>query len=202
VLCQATAEDSSWDTLVIPTGYSTKATDHKITVTNQSDTWTKDELKGGFLVCETDPGNTGPNIWPIDGNGIANGTANYDIYLADGISVGQILTAGTDKLYLRPNLYSKIIIYPATPTGIPIGITMVKITASYYSWIQTRGVGACRIDNNGTDLTIGENLVADATSAGSVESESQTAELAIIGTTLGVQGQTDQDIMPIFITIE
>ena len=201
-LCQNRATDSSWDTCAIPTGHSVVATDNKIRLTNQSDTWAKNELENGFLACETDPSNIGPNCWRIGGNGYSTGTGPLVIYLADGLTFGQALTAASDTMLYMPSLYSKIIVSPTTTTGIPVGVTMKKLTSGYYGWIQTHGMCGVMFDNNGSDNVIGEAIVADLTSAGRVENETQKPQFFRIGATITVEGQTDGDVMLIYLHIE
>lgn len=202
-LCQNRATDSSWDTCAIPTGYSVVVGDNKIRITNQSDAWALNELENGFLVCETDPSNLGPNCWRIGGNDAASAsTGPLIIYLADGLTFGQALVAGTDTMLYMPSLYSKVIVSPTTTTGISVGVTMRKLTSGYYGWIQTHGVCGVIFDNNGGDNTIGEALVADLTSAGRVENVTQKAQFQHIGATITVEGQTDGDVMLIYLHIE
>ena len=202
-LCQNRAKDTSWDTCDITTGYSTAVDDNSIRLTNQSDTWAKNELENGFLACETDDAALGPTCWRIGGNGYSTGTGPLIIYLADGLTFGAVLVAGTDKMMYMPSLYSKIIIMPATThTGIPIGVTMVKLTTAYYGWIQTHGVCAVLADNNGSDWTIGETLVADTSTAGSVENETQHPELFRIAATITAEGVTNADTILVYLHIE
>jgi len=203
LLCESRAfTDSTWATIVIAT--TTLPTDTKISIVGQSDTWAKDELENGFLVCETDPNsNSGPNCWRIHGNDAVSGTDNFNIYLAEGAIIGQVLVASTDKMIYSPSAYSKVIVSPnGAPTGIAVGVTMIAVSANRYCWLQTSGICGVRMDNNGTNATVGQGLVSDQTTAGNVENVASGAQLQVIGQTLTVQGQTDNDVIPIFLTIE
>ncbi|KKL63938.1 hypothetical protein LCGC14_2170120, partial [marine sediment metagenome] len=131
------------------------------------------------------------------------GTDNFNIYLAEGAFIGQVLVASTDKMIYSPSAYSKVIVSPnGAPTGIAVGVTMIAVSANRYCWLQTSGICGVRMDNNGTNATVGQGLVSDQTTAGNVENVASGAQLQVIGQTLTVQGQTDNDVIPIFLTIE
>ena len=200
LLCQVAATDSTFGTVTVAT--TTLAADSSINVTDQSDTITEDELENGFLVCETDPGNTGPNCWMIAGNKAVTGTNDYRIYLAGGAPIGQVLTASSDTMFVHFSPWNKVIVYPTTKTGMAIGVTMLQLGTTNYGWLQTRGLGGCRHDNSGTAITVGEGLVADTTTPGNIENVTAGAQLQVVAQTITVQGQTDDDVLPVFLTIE
>ena len=201
LLCQSRATDATWDTIVIAT--TAQPGDFKIRVTDQSDTITEDELENGYLVCETDPGNTGPNFWRIAGNQAVTGTNDYDIHLAGGATVGQVLTAGSDTLIFNFSPWSKVIVSPAgAQTGIIVGVTLLQLTTTNYGWLQTRGICGVRYDNSGTNATIGEGLIPDQTTAGNIENVTSGAQEQVVAQTITIQGQADDDVLPVFLTIE
>ncbi len=201
LLCQSRATDATWDTIAIAT--TTAAGDTKISVTDQSDTIAKDELENGYLVCETDPSNTGPNCWRISGNDAVAGTNNFNIYLAEGAIIGQVLTQSVDTMIFSFSPWSKVIVSPTgAQTGIIVGVTMLKISANNYCWLQTRGICGVRYDDSGSAITIGEGLIPDTTTAGNIENVTAGAQVQVIAQTITVQGQADDDVLPVFLTIE
>ncbi len=201
LLCQSRATDASWDTVVIAT--STVTGDTKISVTDQSDTIPKDALENGYLICETDPGNTGPNCWRIAGNDAASGTNDYNIYLAEGATIGQVLGAGVDTMIFSFSPWYNVIVSPAgAQTGIIVGVTMLQISAGDYCWLQTRGICGVAMDDSGSAATIGEGLVPDTTTAGNLENVTAGAQIQVVAQTITVQSQADGDIIPVFLTIE
>ncbi len=200
VLCQSRVSDADWDTVAIAT--TTVAIDTKINVTSEgSGTFSKDELENGYLTCETDPGNTGPNFWRIHGNDVVVTVGDdFNIYLSEGATIGQVLTASSDTINFAPSPWSKFIIHPSSATGIAVGVTLVQVSANRYCWLQTRGVCGVRMQDPGA--TVGEGLVPDDSDAGNLDNVTVNAQAQIVAQTITVQGLTNSDIIPAFLTIE
>ena len=198
MLCESRATGADWDTITLNT--TTKPIDTKINVTAKS-TLAIDELENGYLVCETDPNsNTGPNCWRIHGNEAAGSDA-FNIYLAEGATIGQILAAGTDTMIYSHSPWSGIIVSPnGAPTGLAVGVTMIAIGANRYCWLQTKGI--CGVRMQAVNLGVGEGIVADGGNAGNVENVTVSAVLQVIAQTLTVQGLTGDNVIPVFLTIE
>ncbi|KKL28445.1 hypothetical protein LCGC14_2375050, partial [marine sediment metagenome] len=200
LLCQSRVSQTSWDTIVVPT--ATLVADTKISLTDQSNTWNKDELENGYLICETDPGNTGPNSWRIQGNDAVSGTNDFNVYFAEGATIGQVIGT-SDTMHFMPSPWSKVIVSPVTTkTGLSVGITFRDATATRYVWLQTGGICGVAMDNGGADATIGEGLIADVTTAGNLNNVTASSQFQILAQTLTVQGLTSADIIPVFLTIE
>ena len=204
VLCQSRATQTSWDTIVVPT--ATAAKDTKINVTDQTNTWNKDELENGYLICETDPGNTGPNSWRIHGNDAVNLTNDFNIYLAEGAIIGQIVGT-SDTMHILPSPYSKVIVYPTTKTGMAVGFTMLALTSTRYGWLQTGGIGAARYKDGAasdfaSDAGLGQGLIPSTEGAGTIENVTADAQLQVVAQAITTQGFDDDDVLPVFITIE
>ena len=201
LLCQCKAEDNTNDNMVV--AVSAAATDGRVLLTS-GDTWTKDQLLDGLLTCEVNTATTGGCGWNIGANDAAVSAQNFYVYLKPSVTFGKAITAGTDSVYCRQNLWRDVIVYPTTSTGVAVGVTMTKITASGdpYSWLCTRGLCAVSMDNDGSDITVGESLCPDGTVGGSVENVTGGVEEQVIGATVAVQGQTDQEMIPVFLTIE
>ena len=202
LLCEGRATDATWDTIVIAT--TTKASDTKISVTDQSDTIAKDELENGYLVCETDPSTTGPNCWRIAGNDAVAGTNDFNIYLAEGATIGQVLTASTDTMIFSFSPWSKVIVSPVSAqTSIIVGVTMLQISANNYCWLQTRGICGVAMDNQDAAAAIGEGLVSDDQyTAGNIVNVTDDAQRQVVAQTITVQALTNGNIIPVFLTIE
>ncbi|HEB27551.1 hypothetical protein LCGC14_2170110 [marine sediment metagenome] len=200
VLCQSRVSDADWDTIAIAT--TTLPTDTKINITSEgNDTFTKDELENGYLTCETDPGNTGPNFWRIQGNDVVVSAGDdFNIYLAEGATIGQVLTASTDTINFAPSPWSKFIVYPASSTGVAVGVTMIQVSAANYCWLQTRGI--CGVRMQDPAATVGEGLVPDDSDAGNLVNVTTSAQAQVVSQTLTVQGLTNSDIIPVFLTVE
>ena len=201
-LCQSRGTVTTSDNMVIPAGSNVVATDNKIKITNESVTWTKDELENGFIVSETNTSSTGPNCWRIGGNEYSTSTNPLVIELAEGLTFGRTLAAGTDKMLIMPSPWSKTIIHPGSVSGFAVGVSMRKLLSGYYGWLQTRGVAGVMMDDGDTKKTVGESLVADQTTAGNVENIESGTYRFVVGNTITVQGQSDGKVILVWLTIE
>ena len=200
MLCQSRATQTSWDSIVV--AIATLATDTKINLTDQSNTWNKDELENGYLICETDPGNTGPNSWRIQGNDAVSGTNDFNAYLAEGATIGQVIGT-SDTMHTLPSPWSKIVVYAVGLTGMAVGVTMLQLTTPNYGWLQTGGIGAGRYkDGAANDFTIGEGLIPSTEGAGTIENVTAVAQLQVVAQAITIQGFADDNMLPVFWTIE
>ncbi len=203
-LCQSRATQTSWDTIVVPT--ATLVADTKISLTDQSNTWNKDELENGYLICETDPGNIGPNTWRIGGNDAVSGTNDFNVYLHENATIGQVIGT-SDTMHTLPSPYSKVIVYPATKTGMGVGFTMLQVTNDRYAWLQTSGIGGARYKDGAasdfaSDAGLGEGLIPSTEGDGTIENVTASAQLQVVAQAITTQSFLDDDVLPVFITIE
>lgn len=86
----------------------------------------------------------------------------------------------SSQVTLVPNQYNGVIIHAATETGVPVGVARTNVTASSFSWIQTRGVVSILQDNAAAAL--GKSAAASTTTDGSVTAG--TGALKEVGTML------------------
>lgn len=115
-----------------------------VTLTS-SITLAKDALAGGTLHVVVTPG--AGQTYKIAGNTAVSAAAGMVITLEDPIRVA--LTTSS-KIQLRANLYSGIVVAPATMTNSIVGVAPSIITAAYYGWIQTKGIVSCLETGTGT----------------------------------------------------
>lgn len=79
------------------------------------------------------------------------GTSGYiDIY--DTVPVALTIS---DKVALQINPYKNVIVCPTTITGMVLGLSCTTVTASYYFWIQTRGIAGFKLKDVTTNITVG-----------------------------------------------
>lgn len=102
-------------------------------------------LAGGTLHVVITPGLG--QTYKIASNTAVTGAAGMVITLEDPIRVA--LTTDS-KIQLRANLYSGIVVAPATMTNSIVGVAPSIITALYYGWIQTHGIVSCLETGTGT----------------------------------------------------
>lgn len=117
--------------------------DTTITVST-STTVAVNALAGGYLsVCIT-PGQG--YLYRIKSNTVTAGAAGLVITLEDPLLVA--LTTSS-KVIVTPHPYSGAVIEPGTPTGVILGVAHVIVPASYYGWIQTKGVASVLFTGTG-----------------------------------------------------
>lgn len=140
------------DTLAVAT--SCAVGDNTLAITNGATTWTLDELKGGLLVNERKE-ELGAHSWIIYGNTAeATGSSAMTLTLTPGVTFDTVLTAGTSVVAICPSIYSKVVVYPLTPAGIPAGVAMRVVTTTYYGYLQTHGIGSIILDSGGTGTPV------------------------------------------------
>ncbi len=170
--CSAQVGHANNDNLVVVNNVSVG--DTSIAITNGATTWTKDELKGGSLVNQK-VAELGAHFWRIHENTAeAAGSAEMTLTLSPGVTFDTLLTAGTSTVNIAPSPWSKVIISPTAVSGIPVGVAMRAVTASRYCFLQTGGLGSCKIDTTDTP-TVGERLAPSNNTAGTLTS--QTADV-------------------------
>ena len=159
--------DTANDTLTIATSVSVN--DTSVAITNGTTTWTLDELKDGALIIERVE-ETGSHYYRIGGNTAeAAGSAAMTITLTPGVKFNEALTAGTAVVQIAPSPWSKVIVFPVTPSGLPAGFAMVAVTAAQHGYLQTHGFGAVKMDSGGTGTPVlGEAAAPSDTSAGAL----------------------------------
>jgi hypothetical protein len=92
-------------------------------------------LAGGTLHVVITPGLG--QTYKISGNTAVTAAAGMVVTLEDPIRVA--LTTAS-KIQLRENLYSGIVVAPATMTNSIVGVAPTIIPISYYGWVQTHGI--------------------------------------------------------------
>lgn len=102
-------------------------------------------LAGGTLTVVVTPGLG--QMYKILSNTAVSGATGCVITLEDPIRVA--LTTSS-KVDLKANPYNGVIVVPATMTGAVVGVAVSAITASYYGWIQVKGVTSCLQTGTGT----------------------------------------------------
>ena len=180
--CSAACGHANNDNLAVAT--SCAVGDTTLAITNGATTWTLDELKGGSLVNQRVE-ELGAHFWTIYGNTAeATGSSAMTLTLTPGVAFDTVLTAGTSIVNIAPSLWSKVIVSPTAVSGIPVGVAMNIVTATYYGYLQTGGLGSCKLDTSDTP-TVGERLAPSDNTAGCLTS--QTADVNFPTTAWAVQ---------------
>jgi hypothetical protein len=123
---------------------------------------TADQYKDGWLYTNKVAGLG--YIYRIKGH--AAGTADVVLNLYDPIRLAT--TASTGEWSAVQNLQNEVVVFPITTvTGVPAGVPLIPVTASYYFWNQVKG--PCPVYTTGT-IVQGALVVPDnAGTAGYIE---------------------------------
>ena len=133
-----------------------------VTLTNSTTAITANQYAGGYLWIDNEGHCYKIKSHPAE----STGTGSVVITLEDDDYLRAALTTATSNAGLRRNPYDSVVVNPTTPTGAPVGVTPIAVTASYYFWLQTWGPAA--VLTNGT-LIVGYMASPGATTAGSVD---------------------------------
>ena len=168
--------------------------DTTVTVTNGgSNAITANQYVGGMLVTETTPGHG--YTYSITSNSAAATGATITLKLGSPLIVA--ITAASSKVSLVLNEYNGVIIFPTTQTGIPVGVAVYPIRASYFGWIGTGGTHNTLIDATGA-IAIAQAVSPSGAVAGSVAINSGTLPIVGIARTAGA----DTKFNPVYWTIK
>jgi hypothetical protein len=149
-------------------------------------------LANGYLVTDVTPGQ-GYTLG-IKGNTVTAGVAGAVIYLDDPIPVA--LTTSS-KVVLAQHPYANVVVYPASPTGVAVGVANnAIITNAQYGWLQTHGICGV-LSGVATSVTAGVPVTTSGATAGSTIVA--TAVLPTIGWAMHAFTATEYQF--IFLTI-
>jgi hypothetical protein len=133
-----------------------------VRVTNGGTAVTEDQYQWGYLQINAGAG-LGRQYLIDTHTAETTGTGTITIQLAEPIGVA--LTSATSKASLIYNPFTGIVVATAA-TKTPAGVPPIAVTALYYFWSQTCGVG-CALNTNavavGTELAGGAGLLAART---------------------------------------
>ncbi len=166
--------------------------DTTVTVTLGGTAATLNQYAGGYAIVIAGTG-VG-QILKIASNPAQATTTGTVVLTLDDPFLIATATADT-KISLIPPPYNGVVVNPATPTGSPVGVTIVAITALYYGWMQTRGIGTC-LNDGGT--TIGLGLATSGAVAGAVKTKWATLGQVGWATFTGV----DTQYSPLWLNID
>lgn len=168
-LQQTAAETTGWENLAVAAaaiGATSITTTSTVTVT-------ANQLTGGYALVTTA---TGVGYQYQIGTHAAVTGAVLTFNLVDPIIVALDTTS---RLDLVANPYNGVIINPSAASGFPVGVAVAAVPASYYGWVQTRGVANVLADGA---ITVGTALVASNATPGAVEP--LTGVQQIVGTAM------------------
>jgi hypothetical protein len=211
VLVQSAAEVTGHENLAItvPAAYPATAGSTQIYATNGSTVVKQNYYAGGYLVVSAGTG-IGQTL-KISSNAPAAANASFVITLEDPI---QVTLDATSTVSLSQNMYTNVIINPASASGAPVGVTIYALAAStaptwdgtsgamtavgvqQYGLVHAKGQVGCLVDNTVTN--VGYPLGRSAATAGAVGVASLTTA-AHVGTS--IQTLTSAKVGQIFLNL-
>lgn len=136
----------------------------QVTVTLGATAATANQYAGGVMVVNDVDGEG--NTYTIKSHPAASGGASLVLTLEDEEPILVALTTNS-QVTLVANQYNGVVIHATTEASVPVGVATYPITASYFGWIQTRGVVSCLCN---ATTTLGDSVAAsDTTNAGGYE---------------------------------
>jgi hypothetical protein len=151
----------------------------KITVT-LTGTPTLNLYRDGHLIITAGTGIG--EYYKIKGNTADDNPASgrCTLYLYDALKTTHVAASTTISIFANP--YDGVLINPAVADGdavtaeAPLGVTQRPVTASYYFWAQTRGLGSCVLDVSTAGNEADEKRLIQGTTAGRLLVAATTAE--------------------------
>ena len=159
-MCRTEAVDGSHDD-VLQTNYGLSIGDKDNLSIVLDGAPTVNEYADGHMIVNAGTGLG--QIYKIRKNSATNPTK---VWLYDAILVAVLVA---DNVTLVKNKYLDVCVTPASATigGLPIGVPLITVTASYYFWAQTRGYAPLLVANGGT--AVAGNDVGHGDTAGSCQ---------------------------------
>ena len=137
--------------------------DNTIGLTAVTDAFTANQFQGGYLSIYSGTG--AGETYRIKSHTAASAGGAFTATIYDSF-VTAIPTSAKAAIAKQP--WDSVIVWPTTFTGVPVGVPLVAVTASYYFWAQTWGVAGVLTDATAA-LTLGVDVVASNATAGGVE---------------------------------
>jgi hypothetical protein len=131
----------------------TKATGTSSFTISTSTSITADALNGALMSVAVTPGQG--YTYKVKTNSATSSATGLTIYLEDPLLTN--LTTAT-RVVFALNQYNGIVVLGSTPTASVVGVAVYPVAATYFGWIQTRGVGSVLIQGTpGSGNPVGAN---------------------------------------------
>lgn len=177
-LYQMEVPDGNFDTLAIPSSTLNVAGSRSLRVTLPASAIVKDLWADGWVTIEAAAGAGFGHTFQVDSNPASSGSEDITVTLKPGNGLVELLNT-SDKATFLKHAMADIIIHPAPPTAMVVGVPNVTITTAQYGWIQFRG--PCAVLVVGTHVIAG-GIIAASTVTGSPDGAVEAAGTAITTT--------------------
>lgn len=132
-LLQEAAEDTNYRSMVCQAAAAIGST--SISVTLGGTAVTANQFESGHLFVESSTG-LGQSFRIVRHTVQTSTTGTCTFEVDRPVKVA--LTTSS-QISVRKNGYDGVIDYPTTPTGGPVGVSLIGMTAAYYGWVQSGG---------------------------------------------------------------
>ena len=132
--------DADYQYKAAPTAVAVGAREMTLTIGTASPAIAANFFEGGVFIVAAGTGLG--EVYPIEGNSVVDASGTSII-----VTLKEPLrTALTSAAYFRlvPSMWSAVV-ESSTEENVPVGTPLVTVTAAYYYWAQTKGLGAARI---------------------------------------------------------
>jgi hypothetical protein len=161
---QGPAEDTQFNTMAVQATGALGAT--TVTVTLGSTAATANMFAEGFLVF-SNAGTGYGYSYKIKSNDAADAANTCTFTLYSPLKVAITTSTKADAVQ---NPYLGVIKAPTTLTAMVCGVAMIATTASYYSWLQTKGPRAVLFESTATSLVnVGSQVIPSTATTGAVD---------------------------------
>ncbi len=153
----------------------------------------EDAYQDGFLTINDA---TGEGItYAVAGNTGVTGAGEITVTLKEPLVVG--LTIDVSEATLTQNPWDSVVISVADQLDMPVGVANNAVTASYYGWVQTRGVASVLADET---IAIGSAVVTGSSTVGAVEAMDTDDICPQVG--VAIVAGVDTEYREIYLTID
>ena len=184
-IAQAAVPDAYGSTVTIQTAAAIG--DTTIYFTNGAEATAANYYKEGYIIIEDDAGEG--QCLKIKDHPVMVSAGTSSVNLYDAVRVA--LTTDTTATLIKHPCDSVIVCPANTPTGPVMGVSPITPTASYYFWLQTKGVAAVLVDNT-TTLVVGLDVQAYGDVAGACQVVTDGEEIQLIGVCIDIGAQNEK----------
>ena len=184
-IAQCAAVDAQQSTCTVQAAAA--IADTTIYVTNGADTHDADTYAEGYVIVEDDAGEG--QCLKIRSHNAMTSAGTVTIVLFDALRVA--ITTDTTVTIMKHPLDSVIVCPTNTPTAPVAGVSPITPTASYFFWLQVRGMAAVLVDNS-TTLVAGLDVQAYGDVAGACQVVTDGEEIQLIGICFDIGAQNEK----------
>ncbi|MGH7744758.1 MAG: hypothetical protein ACREQ5_08085 [Candidatus Dormibacteria bacterium] len=161
-LLQEKAEDTQFEAMAVTASAIAGAGSvQTVNVTNGTTTVAAHDFDGGSISVNTTP-DLGREYTIL---GHTTGASGAALVVTLDRPLGTAWSTST-KINMKPNLGSKVIQFPTSQTGVPVGVALFVLPTATYGWIQIAGTASALSD--ASSYAVGSGLSPSLSVAGCV----------------------------------